>query len=144
MLKALNFIHERQIIHLDLKPQNIMMKNTRDEFKIKLIDFGLAKRLERGRVRTGFVGTVGFMAPEIASSQYGGHERDYSTTATDLFSLGVIVYMLVSGGLEPFWDGNDTRAIKNTLKREVSFYHTEFNGVSSAAKDFIKSKFEHK
>ena len=51
ILKALNFIHERQIIHLDLKPQNIMMKNKRDEFKIKLIDFGLAKRLEHGRVK---------------------------------------------------------------------------------------------
>eukprot|EP00091_Calanus_sinicus_P005153 TRINITY_DN15540_c0_g1_i1.p1 TRINITY_DN15540_c0_g1~~TRINITY_DN15540_c0_g1_i1.p1 ORF type:complete len:171 (-),score=49.96 TRINITY_DN15540_c0_g1_i1:649-1161(-) len=34
MVKALNYIHERQIIHLDLKPQNIMMKNTRDEFKL--------------------------------------------------------------------------------------------------------------
>jgi serine/threonine protein kinase len=141
LIKALNFIHERQIIHLDLKPQNIMMKNKKDEFHIKLIDFGLAKRLDRGRVRTGFVGTVGFMAPEVANSQYGGHERDFATTATDLFSLGVIIYMLVSGGLEPFWDGNDVRAIKNTLRKEVSFAHSEFHGVSEEGKDFIKSKF---
>jgi len=144
MLKALNYIHELQIIHLDLKPQNIMMKNRRDEFKIKLIDFGLAKKLQRGKVKTGFVGTVGFMAPEIATSQYGGHASDYSTPATDIFSLGVIIYMLVSGGLEPFWDGNDVRAIKNTIKKEVSFYHSEFNGVSSAAKDFIKKTLEKK
>ena len=134
MLKAVNYIHERRIIHLDLKPQNIMMKNRKDEFRIKLIDFGLAKRLDHGKVKTGFVGTVGFMAPEIATSQYGGHALEYATPATDIFSLGVIIYMLVSGGLEPFWDGNDVRAIKNTIRREVSFHHSEFNGVSSAAK----------
>ena len=142
LIKALNYIHELKIIHLDLKPQNIMMKNTREEFKIKLIDFGLAKRLEyNGKVKTGFVGTVGFMPPEIASCQYGGHERDFATTASDLFSFGVIVYMLVSGGLEPFWDGSDVRAIKNTLRKEVSFNHSEFYKVSTEAKDFIKSKF---
>jgi len=142
LIKALNFIHERQIIHLDLKPQNIMMKSKKDEFQIKLIDFGLSKRLERGRVKTGFVGTVGFMAPEVANSQYRGHERDFATTATDLFSLGVIIYMLVSGGLEPFWDGNDVRAIKNTIRKEVSFDHREFYGVSEQAKDFIKRLLE--
>jgi len=139
MIKALNYIHERQIIHLDLKPQNIMMRSRRDEFKIKLIDFGLARKLERGRVKTGFVGTVGFMAPEIARSQYGSNEQDYATIATDLFSMGVIAYMLVSGGLEPFWDGNDVRAIKNTLKKEVTFPRSEFENVSKDAKEFIKS-----
>jgi len=145
IIKALNYIHERQIIHLDLKPQNIMMKNRRDEFKIKLIDFGLAKRLQHGaKVKTGFVGTVGFMPPEVANCQYGGNERDYATTASDLFSLGVVAYMLVSGGLEPFWDGNDVRAIKNTLKKDVSFNHSEFHGVSVEAKDFIKKLLEKK
>jgi len=142
MIKALNYIHERQIIHLDLKPQNIMMRSRRDEFKIKLIDFGLARKLERGRVKTGFVGTVGFMAPEIARSQYGSNEQDYATIATDLFSMGVIAYMLVSGGLEPFWDGNDVRAIKNTLKKEVTFPHSEFENVSKDAKEFIKKLLE--
>merc|ERR1711936_806571 len=113
--------------------------------KIKLIDFGLAKRLQHGaKVKTGFVGTVGFMPPEVANCQYGGNERDFATTASDLFSLGVVAYMLVSGGLEPFWDGNDVRAIKNTIRKEVSFHHSEFNGVSSAAKDFIKRLLEKK
>ena len=70
--------------------------------------------------------------------------------------------MLVSGGREPFWDGSDIRAIKNTLKKEVainfvikgqsgdlcivlqvSFSHPEFSGVSAEARDFIKSTIPH-
>ena len=85
IIKALNFVHERGIIHLDLKPQNIMMKGgdmdeyrvrsgdtrttklTSHNFQIKLIDFGLAKYLDKtGHAKVSFCGTVGFMAPEIA------------------------------------------------------------------------------
>jgi len=144
MLKAVNYIHENRVIHLDLKPQNIMMRHRQDpgreDYRVKLIDFGLAKELDaNGRVRTGFAGTVGFMAPEVANAQY---KQDYASPASDLFSLGVIVYMLVSGGREPFWDGSDIRAIKNTLKKEVSFAHPEFSGVSAEARDFIQRLLE--
>jgi len=55
-----------------------------------------------------------------------------------MFSLGVVIYMLVSGGYEPFWDGSDVRAIRNTLKKEVSFDADAFRNVSREAKDFIK------
>ena len=64
---------------------------------------------------------------------------DYASAASDMFSLGVVIYMLVSGGYEPFWDGSDIRAIRNTLKREVSFDADAFRNVSREAKDFIKS-----
>ena len=124
IIKGLNFIHERGVIHLDLKPQNIMMRSgDREEYRvsitfaafpphrdvqIKLIDFGLAKHLDRsGRAKVSFSGTVGFMAPEIARCQTRG--SDYASPASDMFSLGVVIYMLVSGGYEPFWDGSDIR-----------------------------------
>ena len=55
-----------------------------------------------------------------------------------MFSLGVIVYMLVSGGSEPFWKGSDVQAIKNTIKREVEFPSTDFRKVSEEAKQFIR------
>ena len=171
IIKALNFIHDRRIIHLDLKPQNIMMRSGEKEesrvrrgilrlynypimIQIKLIDFGLAKYLDKtGQAKVSFSGTVGFMAPEIARCQTKG--SDFASPASDMFSLGVVIYMLVSGGYEPFWDGSDIRyvwisgltshdyicrAIRNTLRKEVSFDANAFNNVSREAKDFIKSK----
>merc|ERR1712013_292474 len=117
IVKGLAFIHGQQIVHLDIKPQNIMLVNRQEEFKLKLIDFGLAKHLTEGRVRVGFAGTVGFMAPEVA-------------------------YMLLSGGREPFWEGNEIRTIRNTLRKDPSFNFPEFDNISENGKHFIKGLLE--
>ena len=53
-------------------------------------------------------------------------------------SLGVIVYMLVSGGVEPFWDGNEFRTVRRTIKGKWNFNHTSFRDVSDGAKSFIE------
>ena len=65
---------------------------------------------------------------------------DNASRASDMFSLGVIVYMLVSGGSEPFWKGSDVQAIKNTIKRDVEFPSTDFRKVSDEAKQFIRGQ----
>ena len=80
----------------DIKPQNIMLLN-RDQDVIKLIDFGLARELSPFmKVQANICGTMGFIAPEVLNC------RD-ATPATDFFSLGVVIFMLLSGGHEPFW-----------------------------------------
>ena len=96
IVKALNYIHSKRIVHLDIKPQNIMLLN-RDQDVIKLIDFGLARELSPFmKVQANICGTMGFIAPEVLNC------RD-ATPATDFFSLGVVIFMLLSGGHEPFW-----------------------------------------
>jgi len=128
MVRALNFMHSRQIVHLDIKPQNIMLKN-RESDTIKLIDFGLAKKMKDGRTKVGFAGTIGFMAPEVLNCTT-------ATPATDFFSVGVVMFMLLSGGHEPFWQKDEMTTMKRTLKVEPS-YEAIRRGVSRDAVDFI-------
>ena len=102
ILEALSFMHRLKIVHMDIKPNNIMFAcKRRDNFHLKLIDFGLAREVGGlGRARCGMVGTVEFMSPEVV----GGH---FAQLESDLWSLGVMLFMMLSGGLSPFWAGND-------------------------------------
>lgn len=90
LVAGVAFLHERGIVHRDLKPANIY----REAGIVKVGDVGLSKRLggER-RQHTQSVGTVYYMAPEVAKGQYGPE--------VDVYSLGVILYEMVSGKL-PF------------------------------------------
>ena len=89
---AISYAHQQGIIHRDLKPANILL--TRDG-QIRVTDFGLAKLqdAERGQTVTGdVVGTPGYMSPEQAAGQ-----RISVGTASDIYSLGAILYCLLTG-----------------------------------------------
>merc|ERR1712098_484055 len=85
--------HENQVIHRDLKPTNILL--TVDGV-IKLADFGTSKDLSEltHTVQQTLCGTPAFIAPEVV-------RKDKHTTSTDIWSLGVIVYNMVTGEI-PF------------------------------------------
>lgn len=96
----LRFVHERQIIHRDIKPRNIMRQHRGGH--LVLIDFGVAKLLEQSDLKTGtLVGSPEYMAPE----QVQGKVVDSS----DLYSLGVTCVYLLSGRspLELYSSAND-------------------------------------
>ncbi len=90
---ALDHIHSRHLVHLDLKPANILV--TPDE-RVKLIDFGIARELDADRPAQGpdGVGTFAFCSPE----QVTGAPCDHRS---DLYSFGVVLYLLLTGEL-PF------------------------------------------
>ena len=126
LFNAINHCHSQDIIHRDIKPDNIMITKN-DE--VKLIDFGLSKATTNNRNLTTVAGTPYYMAPEVL-------EGSYSKKA-DLWSLGVLLYTLVSGYL-PFQGNNSHEVFRKIKEAEFHFSHQEFNSVSDNCKDLIK------
>jgi len=109
--------HKKGIVHRDLKPQNIMLDR---DGNARIMDFGIACSLEtKGVTDTGMmIGTPEYMSPE----QVEGKEADYRS---DIYSLGVIVYEMVTGRI-PF-DGETALSIALKHKNETPRDPTEFN-----------------
>ncbi|MBL8182410.1 MAG: serine/threonine protein kinase, partial [Blastocatellia bacterium] len=89
---TVNFAHQNLVVHRDLKPSNILVT---DDGDTKLLDFGIAKLLSSDADSTSTVTKLGVMTPSYASPEQLRNES--VTTATDVYSLGVILYELLSG-----------------------------------------------
>uniref|UniRef100_A0A669DKQ8 Myosin light chain kinase, smooth muscle n=1 Tax=Oreochromis niloticus TaxID=8128 RepID=A0A669DKQ8_ORENI len=128
IIDGVNFIHKQGIVHLDLKPENIMCINKTGS-KIKLIDFGLARRLENAGTLKVLFGTPEFVAPEVINYEPISYP-------TDMWSIGVICYILLSG-LSPFMGDNDNETLSNVTSATWDFEDEAFDEISDNAKDFI-------
>ena len=103
IFEALNYLHKKNIIHRDIKPENILFKNKDDLSSVILCDFGLAYQLNNYEISTnGACGTVIYMAPEVLM------KRNYDVLI-DSFSAGIVLFILCSGGMHPFYSGGQTR-----------------------------------
>uniref|UniRef100_A0A914I6R1 Uncharacterized protein n=1 Tax=Globodera rostochiensis TaxID=31243 RepID=A0A914I6R1_GLORO len=128
--EALQHMHEMSYVHLDLKPENIMFQ-TKQSDKLKLIDFGLATKLDPSKSVKVTTGTAEFASPEVVLG------KDVSFY-TDMWSVGVLSFILLSG-LSPFGGENDEETLENVKKCDWSMdEETAFDGISLHAKDFIR------
>ena len=113
LFQAINHCHAHNIAHRDLKPENIMFKHKDGDLasEIKIIDFGLGQMVEHYEAKS-TVGTPYYIAPEVIDRQYNQE--------CDNWSLGVIMYILLSGYL-PFSGQSAPEVFEKVKKADVKF-----------------------
>ncbi|XP_071424221.1 death-associated protein kinase 2 isoform X1 [Pithys albifrons albifrons] len=131
ILDGVNYLHSKKIAHFDLKPENIMLLDKNIPIPhIKLIDFGLAHKIEDGVEFKNIFGTPEFVAPEIVNYEPLG-------LAADMWSIGVITYILLSGA-SPFLGETKQETLANITAVNYDFDEEFFSNTSDLAKDFIQ------
>ncbi|XP_032720643.1 death-associated protein kinase 2 isoform X4 [Lontra canadensis] len=131
ILDGVNYLHAKKIAHFDLKPENIMLLDKNIPIPhIKLIDFGLAHEIEDGVEFKNIFGTPEFVAPEIVNYEPLGLEAD-------MWSIGVITYILLSGA-SPFLGDTKQETLANITAVSYDFDEEFFGQTSELAKDFIR------
>jgi calcium-dependent protein kinase len=129
LLLAINYMHSQGIAHRDLKLENIMFVSD-DSKHLKLIDFGFSKlrRSHDQKMKTD-CGTLSYLAPEVL-------EREY-TNQCDIWSIGVIVYILLSGTM-PFY-GSDEEQIKKIKHGSYAMKADRWKRISHEAHAFVQA-----
>ncbi|NWI85345.1 KPSH1 kinase, partial [Pitta sordida] len=131
VLDGVRYLHTLGITHRDLKPENLLYYHPGTDSKIMITDFGLASARKKGDdcLMKTTCGTPEYIAPEILV-------RKPYTNSVDMWALGVISYILLSGTM-PFEDDNRTRLYRQILKGKYSYSGEPWPSVSNLAKDFI-------
>ena len=135
LLTALSYLHYTcDICHRDVKPENIMFKEKNDINHLKLLDFGLSLDSFESKKHLENCGTLVYMAPELLNNiKY--------TKGVDVWSVGIILYMLLMKGKNPFYNKGDSREtiIKNIRNNNVIFScdNDNLNQISKMGKDLI-------
>ena len=111
VLQAVRYCHKMRIVHRDIKPENIMIMGRENNglLRVKLIDFGTAKLFLEGKKQKAFVGSSYYIAPEVIRGKYD--------EACDLWSIGVIMYIMLTG-TPPFNGESDDDILRSVSSGE--------------------------
>jgi serine/threonine protein kinase len=157
IMGALEALHEQNILHLDIKPENILFESREPNAKVFVTDFGLSKFssdlaqqsafdenefiskrarcIKENEISTEFVrGTFGYMSPEVIL-------MGYSSPAADVFAAGVVLYILLCG-YPPFHHRSHREKLIATVNGYYRLSGEEWDFISDEAKDLIKRMLE--
>lgn len=128
ILSAIAYCHDKNLVHCDLKPENIMLESAESTL-IKVIDFGNSSVCTKDQKLSNKFGSVYYVAPEVLNSSY--NEK------CDVWSLGVILYLLLTGK-PPFNGNSDQQILQKVYTGTYTMDIPEMSEISSGAKDLIK------
>lgn len=130
IVEGVHFLHKINIAHLDIKPQNLLLTKPFPDGDVKICDFGISRILTKGVEIREIVGTPDYVAPEIL-------QFEPISLATDMWSIGVLTYVLLTG-YSPFAGDNKQETYCNITNGPVDFPPNLFGTISDSAKDFIR------
>ncbi|XP_066143838.1 serine/threonine-protein kinase D3 isoform X1 [Euwallacea fornicatus] len=134
ILIALKHLHSKNIVHCDLKPENVLLNSDSEFPQVKLCDFGFARIIGEKSFRRSVVGTPAYLAPEVLRNK--GYNR-----SLDMWSVGVIVYVSLSGTF-PF---NEDEDINDQIQNAAFMYPPNpWKEISSDAIDLINNLLQVK
>ncbi|KAK0423603.1 hypothetical protein QR680_008231 [Steinernema hermaphroditum] len=134
LLNGLAYLHAIKITHRDLKPENILYSDTRPDARLLITDFGLAHQgTKPNETMTETCGTPEYIAPEVLL-------RVPYTEKVDMWAVGVIAYILMSG-IMPFDDDCRSRLYTHIITANYVYYSQFWSG-SELAKQFVDSLLE--
>ncbi|XP_049878116.1 serine/threonine-protein kinase D1 isoform X2 [Pectinophora gossypiella] len=134
ILVALKHLHEKNIVHCDLKPENVLLSSDEALPQVKLCDFGFARIIGEKSFRRSVVGTPAYLAPEVLRNK--GYNR-----SLDMWSVGVIIYVSLSGTF-PF---NEDEDIGEQIQNAAFMYPPQpWRTISAEAIDLINNLLQVK
>lgn len=124
-------MHKRNIVHRDIKIENILMSNYNNDAQLRIADLGSAIKLRKASDTTKFqIGTPGYMAPEILL----GKAYNFSC---DIYSIGALMFVLLTAQL-PFWDNNRRERKRRVCNENLDLEADESSRIlSPEAKDLL-------
>ncbi|KAG0163865.1 hypothetical protein DFQ28_009590 [Apophysomyces sp. BC1034] len=130
VLTGLQYLHEHNIVHRDMKPENLLFKTPESDADLVICDFGIAKLSDDDTALETVCGSPGYVAPEVLLKKGYG-------TAIDMWAVGVITYTLLCG-YQPFQSEDQVELIDEITHVRYEFHERYWRNISQDAKDFIR------
>ena len=136
ILSAVKYMHDKNIAHRDLKPENILLCSRDDENPIiKVTDLGLSKFVDMHTHLKTFCGTPQYLAPEILTTKSSNSPTACYDLKVDMWSVGVILYILLSG--HPPFSNDKTELVAQIVNGEYDFESRPWKSISKEAIDLV-------
>lgn len=134
IVSAVAYMHRFNIMHRDLKYENVLFENESPDADIKIIDFGLSKKYLPDEIaQHDHVGTIYTMAPEVLLGNY--------THKADLWAIGVLSFMLLSSQM-PFYGKKRRHVVEKIKNCQYKMRSRNWENISDEAKTFVKSMLQ--